>query len=244
MAEVDDSGIRPRKRRALFLLALFGVDGVASVMVRLGVGANAITLGSLVLAIAAAILLSGGHLGLAALAMTLSSLGDAIDGRVARRAGTASVGGALLDASVDRYEELLFLGGCALFLRTPGALVLVFAAIAGSFMVSYGSAKAEALGAPVPPSAMRRPQRAVVLCAGTALCAAAAWIVRYGRFALPDWTERLPLLSALACIAVVGNVSAIRRLRSLARVQPSAGRPGLRSLPVAGSRGPTTAAGS
>ena len=57
-----------------------------------------------------------------------------------------SVGGALLDASGDRYQEFFFLGGLAMFFRgSPPALMATLAALAGSFMVSYSSAKAEAL---------------------------------------------------------------------------------------------------
>ena len=52
----------------------------------------------------------------------------------------------MLDAAVDRYVELFFLAGLAFHFRAHrGCLLLVLAAIGGSFMVSYATAKAEAL---------------------------------------------------------------------------------------------------
>jgi CDP-diacylglycerol--glycerol-3-phosphate 3-phosphatidyltransferase len=82
-------------------------------------------------------------------------------------------------------------------------------------MVSYGSAKAEALGVPVPPGAMRRAERAVCLCAGVASTPVFAWWAQGS--ALPPWAAQAPLFAALGLVAVVANVSAIRRLRFLAR---------------------------
>ncbi len=77
----------------------------------------------------------------------LASLGDAVDGLIARATQTVSPGGALFDASVDRYEEFFILGGIAYFFRSSGLLLATtLLAFLGSFMVSYGSAKAEALG--------------------------------------------------------------------------------------------------
>jgi phosphatidylglycerophosphate synthase len=198
-----------------------GLDRVALGLVALGVTANGITLFSVVLAAAAGGLLAFGFFGAAAVAMVIASLGDALDGLVARRTGTASVGGALLDASVDRYEEFFFLGGLAIYFRAnPVLLALTLFALAGAFMVSYGSAKAEALNVPVPPSSMRRAERAVCLCVGTILTPPVQWLTRTD--GLPEWVGGLPLLAAIALIAVVANVSAIRRLRLLASSRPAA----------------------
>jgi phosphatidylglycerophosphate synthase len=198
--------------------ALRWLDRVAHVLTRVGVSANAITLLCLCLAAVAGVLLGFGRFGLAAVAMVLASLGDALDGLVARRNGTASVGGALLDASVDRYEEFFFFAGIAVYLRASAwLLVVTLFALAGSFMVSYASAKAEAIGTTVPPGAMRRTERAVCLCAGTTLTTPFAWLT--SRWALPEWATHLPLLFALALVAVGANVSAIHRLRLLGRGQ-------------------------
>jgi phosphatidylglycerophosphate synthase len=196
-------------------VALRAVDPVVTVLVRWGVSANAVTLVSLVLAAIGGVLLCVGLLGPGCLVMVIASLGDAIDGPLARRTRSASVGGALLDASVDRYEEFLFLGGLAVYLRAsvPALLVALFA-LAGSFMVSYGSAKAEALAVAVPPGAMRRADRAICLCLGVGATPAFGWLAARG--AVPGWAARAPLFAALGLIAVVANASAVRRLRGLA----------------------------
>jgi CDP-diacylglycerol--glycerol-3-phosphate 3-phosphatidyltransferase len=201
--------------RAALDATLWCLDHVASGFIALGVTANAITVSSVVLAGIAGTLLCFGEFGWAAVAMVAASLGDALDGMVARKTGSASVAGALLDASIDRYEEFFFLGGLAVFFRasTP-ALVLALLAMCGSFMVSYGSAKAEALGVPVPPGAMRRAERAVILCVGVALMPVFAWAVDAGK--LPVWALYGPVFAALIAVGVGANVSAIRRLRFLA----------------------------
>jgi CDP-diacylglycerol--glycerol-3-phosphate 3-phosphatidyltransferase len=202
--------------RAALDATLWCLDHVAGGFIALGVTANAITVSSVVLAGIAGTLLCFGEFGWAAVAMVAASLGDALDGMVARKTGTASVAGALLDASIDRYEEFFFLGGLAIYFRasTP-ALVLALLAMCGSFMVSYGSAKAEALGVPVPPGAMRRAERAVILCVGVALMPAFAWAVDAGK--IPVWALHGPVFAALFAVGVGANVSAIRRLRFLAR---------------------------
>ncbi len=216
-------GVRASEARSSLLLpkaaldaALWSLGYVARGLIALGVTANAITVSSVVLAAVGGVLLGFGLFGWAAVAMVAASLGDALDGMVARRTGSASVAGALLDASVDRYEEFFFLGGLAVhFHESTGALLLTLAALAGSFMVSYGSAKAEALGAPVPPGAMRRAERAVCLCAGVVLTPVFSWAAEGS--ALPSWATDAPILFMLAVVAVGANVSAIRRLRFLAR---------------------------
>jgi CDP-diacylglycerol--glycerol-3-phosphate 3-phosphatidyltransferase len=193
------------------------LDSVARGLIALGVTANAITGSSVILAAVAGALLCFGQFGWAAVAMVVASLGDALDGLVARRTGSASVAGALLDASVDRYEEFFFLAGIAVYFHdSTWTLMLTLLALCGCFMVSYGSAKAEALGVPVPPGAMRRAERAVCLCLGVALTSASARVALGSTLPLPAWAAHAPLFAALGLVAVVANVSAIRRLQFLA----------------------------
>jgi len=230
---------------ALVAVVMRALDGAARVLVDRGVSANAITSVSIVLGAVGGVLLGFGQFGLAAIAMVVASMGDALDGVVARRSGSSSVAGALLDASGDRYQEFFFLGGLAVFFReSVWALVLTLLALVGSFMVSYGSAKAEALGVPVPPSVMRRAERAACLCTGAVLTPAFAWITRRSGLAsgFAPWCETLPLLVSLAIIAVVANTSAVRRLHCIARGRSAApplrreGRPHADVVPIGGFR--------
>ena len=188
---------------------------VVDALIAAGVSANAVTGVSLVAGLFAGGALALGHFGVAAFALVVASLGDAVDGLVARRTCTASIGGALFDASVDRYEEFFVLGGLALYFRSSaGALALGLLAIAGSFMVSYGSAKAEAHGVPVPGGVLRRASRASLLAGGVTLVPIAAAIVR--PLSAPAWVAYAPVLFALALIAGAANASAILRLRAVA----------------------------
>jgi CDP-diacylglycerol--glycerol-3-phosphate 3-phosphatidyltransferase len=201
--------------RSVAARALAVLDRVALRLVAVGVTANAVTLASLGLAAVAAVLVGAGLLGWATPLLALASVGDALDGLVARRSGEASIGGALLDASVDRYEELLVMGGIAVLFRDSlPALVVTLLALGGSFMVSYGSAKAEAIGRAVPPGVMRRAERAMIVCAGVGATPLFALLARAR--GLSAWAGYAPLLAAVLVIGVVGNVSAILRLRRLA----------------------------
>jgi CDP-diacylglycerol---glycerol-3-phosphate 3-phosphatidyltransferase len=188
---------------------------VADLLVLAGISANLVTGSSLAVGAGAGVLLAFGHFGPATVAVVLSSVGDALDGQIARKTRSESPGGALFDATSDRYQEFFVLGGLALLFRANAVVLgLVLLALAASFMVSYGSAKAEAFGVPVPPGPMRRPERAACLCAGIAMVAVIG--VFGGRSSLPASVTYAPVFVALAAIATLGNVSAVRRLKAIA----------------------------
>jgi len=184
------------------------------VATQLGVSANTITACSLAAGVGAGLLIAFGHFGVAGVLFVAASCGDALDGLVARATRTESVGGALFDASVDRYEEFFAFGGLAIFFRSNGTLLaMTLAALAASFMVSYGSAQAEARHVAVPAGLMRRPERAACLGVGIVLSPIASALSPGDG---PSWIRDLPLIVAIAVIAVVGNVSAVQRLRTVA----------------------------
>ena len=179
---------------------------------------------SLVAGAGAGLLLAWGHFGMAGVLFVAASCGDALDGLVARATRTESPGGAVLDASVDRYEEFFVLGGLAMFFRSSALLLTVtLAALVASFMVSYGSAKAEALRIPTPRGLMRRPERATCLALGIVLTPVAAALSP--GLGGPAWVAELPIIVALVVIGVGGNASAVRRLCSIAAAATPDGRP-------------------
>jgi CDP-diacylglycerol---glycerol-3-phosphate 3-phosphatidyltransferase len=189
-------------------LAPFG-----ALCVRLGITPNSVTFVSLAFGLAAGVAVAAGRLGVGALFAGISAAGDGLDGVVARLSGRASDAGEVLDAAVDRYTELALLGGLAVYLRASvPELVLALLAIGASFMISYSSAKAEALHVTPPRGSMRRSERAVLLVLGIALAPFAGLAVARSTDA--------PIVAALATIALVGNVSAIRRLSAIARAVP------------------------
>ncbi len=196
-------------------LAQWALDPVVRLLIRAGISASTITAAALVLGAGSGLLLAAGHFGIAGVVFIVASLGDTLDGAVARRTHTAGPAGALFDASVDRYEEFFILSGIAMFFRSNAAVVgLVLLSLLGSFMVSYGSAKAEAFRVAVPPGWMRRAERAICVAVGTILVPLAGAVA--DALALPAWVQFAPVWCSLGLVAVVANVSAVHRLRAIA----------------------------
>jgi phosphatidylglycerophosphate synthase len=202
----------------LMQMGYWALDYLGRGLSFLGATANGISLASLVLGAGAGVALAFGHFGVGALLAVLSALGDTLDGIVARLQGTASDAGEVLDAAVDRYEEFFFLGGIVVHVRQSAVGVsLVLFALLGSFMVSYATAKAEALRAEVPRGAMRRPERAAYLIIGAGLTPLLSPLLEshVPSAAANPWILELPALAAVGLVALVANVSAVRRLSKL-----------------------------
>ncbi len=215
-ARVDAAGSSVLLGHTAMEMAYWALSPVAKALVRLGVTANSITLLSLVLGAGAGVALIGGHFGIGAALSTASALGDALDGFVARESNTASDAGETFDAAVDRYNEFFFLGGLAIFYRTNALFLgLVLFTLLGSFMVSYATAKAEALRVDAPRGAMRRQERAVYLTAGVALAPFAAAAPRFVQVSI---VADVPVVVALLVVAVVANISAVQRLHRIAQL--------------------------
>jgi CDP-diacylglycerol--glycerol-3-phosphate 3-phosphatidyltransferase len=131
------------------------------------------------------------------------SILDILDGALARRRGTGTPFGAFLDSAVDRVGEGFMLGAIGLVLMREGSewgVALVFAAVAGSFLVSYTRAKAESLGLSGEVGIGSRAERVVVITAGLVLAP-------LHELLLPG---TMALLTATAWITVVQRVLAVR----------------------------------
>lgn len=217
----DSVGSALTSRKA-FEAGYWALQPFGNLCVALGISANAVTWMSLCFGIAAAVSVAVGHFGLGAIFALASALCDAIDGMVARKTGTSSDAGEVLDASIDRWNDFLLLAGLVFFYRDEAfVLVLALLALAGSFMVSYATAKAEALQVKAPSGAMRRPERTAYLVAGLVFSPLS---IRYVEVNFTHPGRGLPIVFALAVIALVSNVSAIRRLAAVAqavRARPS-----------------------
>jgi CDP-diacylglycerol---glycerol-3-phosphate 3-phosphatidyltransferase len=189
---------------------------VARLLVSLGITPNKLSWGSLGFGFLAGAYLATGHFGFGAIFATVSGLLDSLDGMVARISAVASDAGEVLDAAVDRYVEFFFLSGLIIYYREiPVLQVLALVALLGSFMVSYSTAKAEALKINPPQGSMRRPERAVYLTLGAALSTLTiSWLETQREFATPIG---YPMVLALGLVAIAANVSSIARLRSTAK---------------------------
>lgn len=189
---------------------------VAQLLVLLGIGPNLVSWASLVFGIIAGFCLALGHFGFGAVFATISGFLDSLDGMVARSSGVASDAGEILDAVVDRYVEFFFLAGLIVYYRAiPPVQILALLALLGTFMVSYSTAKAEALQVEPPKGSMRRPERAVYLILGAALSALTIpWLEIHHESGIPIG---YPMVGALGLVALVANVSSIERFWSVAR---------------------------
>lgn len=107
---------------------------------------NQLTLGGCALTLAAGLLYASGHLFLGSLMVGFASLGDMLDGALARETGQVSKFGAFLDSVTDRYSDFFIFGGLAVhFAYTDrfGLMLLTLGLIAGAYAVSYAKARAE-----------------------------------------------------------------------------------------------------
>jgi len=134
-----------------------------------GVTADMLTATGLISATATAVAVATGHLHLAIILLILTGLHDLLDGPVAKASGTSSVLGAFFDSVTDRVADALILGGVAWYLvgAHPGHLVLLpFAVLGATSLVSYQRAKAESLGISARGGLMERAERMILLGVG------------------------------------------------------------------------------
>ncbi|NBX68179.1 MAG: CDP-alcohol phosphatidyltransferase family protein [Proteobacteria bacterium] len=202
--------------RGMMEVGYWALQPVAKLLVFLHVTPNQISWASLVFGGISGTALAYGYFGFAALFACYSAFMDCLDGMVARMTEVASDAGEVLDAAVDRYVEFFFLAGLIIYYREePVFQMIALFALAGSFMVSYSTAKAEALHIPPPPGIMRRPERAFYLTLGAALSTfPIPWLDSYFNFSKP---VGYPLLLATFAIAALSNISAIERLWTIGR---------------------------
>jgi len=131
----------------------------------------------------------------------LGSLLDVLDGALARAGGKTTPFGAFIDSTTDRVTEGLVLGAIALVFARHGnevALAFAVAALAGSFLVSYTRARAEALGLRGDVGIGSRAERVAVITLGLAF---APW-------GALQWA--IYLLTATAWLTVLQRVLHVR----------------------------------
>ncbi|WP_187152679.1 archaetidylinositol phosphate synthase [Acidianus manzaensis] len=116
---------------------------IANSLVNLGLNANSITIGGLILAfIYFGVMFIFRNPIYGIILLILSSFSDALDGEVARVSGKAGSRGAFLDSSLDRIEDILFLSVFSFYFES----YLVGILIGLSLVIPYLRARAEALG--------------------------------------------------------------------------------------------------
>jgi CDP-diacylglycerol--glycerol-3-phosphate 3-phosphatidyltransferase len=141
---------------------------------------------------------------LGAALFVVGSILDILDGALARLGGKTTPFGAFLDSMTDRVGEGAMLGAIALvFSRHHHTIPLgvAFAAVAGSFLVSYTRAKAEALGFRGDVGIGSRAERVVAITAGLVLAPLSIWLL----------VAAISLVAAAAWVTVVQRILHVRK---------------------------------
>ena len=166
---------------------------VVGILSKSGITPNALTLINLALNIVAAYVIATGHFLLGGVLVLVSGLFDLLDGALARFTKQSTKFGAVLDSTVDRVSEAAILCGLVIwYIRQEATsleagleviLVLIFAVLIGSFLVSYIRARAEGLGWQCQVGLFTRAERVIVLAIGLltnrvfiALCVMAVFV--------------------------------------------------------------------
>lgn len=200
------------------------IQPVGKLLVSLRIHPHVLSWGCLFFAALSALSFAFGHFGSGGAFAICSGYLDALDGMVARTRGLDSPSGAILDTSIDRYAEALFLGGLIIHYRAfPAVVLLLVFNLLGAFMVSYGSALARNLRVQELEGPMRRPERAFYWILGAILSPISYTLFEEGPF---HWGY--PMLVALILVGVVSNISAIERLMQIARLAESKKRDEIR----------------
>ena len=155
------------------------IQPVNLVLHRLRVSPDHLTFAGIIFGGLSGLAFARGRLVLAGIFLILAGVSDMLDGSLARANGEASPFGSYIDSVADRLTESLIFAGIAWHLRESPELLLVLAALAGSYLVSYAKARAEALGVPCEVGLMERPERIIVLVAGAllGLLVPALWVL-------------------------------------------------------------------
>ena len=189
-------------------------DPIVRLMHRMGLSPNNITtIGFIINILAAVYLIYPYFLGQNLENTRLSGFGlivlgaglmDMLDGRMARLFNLQSTFGAFYDSVIDRYSEIvMYLGFIAFFIvhQDWSLILLGFASLTGSLMVSYSRARAEGLRVECSVGFLQRPERIIlfsIFCtlAGLTLGNYFYWILYVG----------------LGIIAVLSNYTALQRI--------------------------------
>jgi CDP-diacylglycerol--glycerol-3-phosphate 3-phosphatidyltransferase len=199
----EEGGFREKAQKRYYRV----MEKVAYPLVSAGISPNHITVAGMLLSLAAGVLFAIGAIFWGGMLLWASALMDPIDGTVARLSGKVSRFGALLDSTLDRYSELFVFFGLMFYFRGGRMLFVVMLALMGSIMVSYVKARAESLGQKEFRGLMQRPERIILLIAGTVLN------TPINHYLLGDCQD-CTVKGTLVILAVLTNLTALQRLLS------------------------------
>lgn len=193
---------------------LSAIRPIPAALVRRGIHPNAVTTLGFIVTTSAGLAFFLGHVRIGGALILLGGLFDILDGQVARASNQVSLFGSFYDSTLDRMSEIVvFLGIFSLYggghpdFPYPWMVYTVALAMAGSLMISYTRARAEALGIDCKVGLMQRPER-VVLTGVSALMFGGAW-------------NGLVLTWVLLMMAALTNFTAFQRIVWVYRHAPA-----------------------
>lgn len=142
------------------------LDPLSRFLAWLGISPNTLTIVGFLLNCGVAYILATGNFFWGAFAVLAAGCFDALDGALARQSGRVSQFGAFLDSTMDRYSESVVYLGLVIYYARAGEityLVLTYATIIGSLLVSYTRARAEGLHIECKEGLLTRAERVLVL---------------------------------------------------------------------------------
>jgi CDP-diacylglycerol--glycerol-3-phosphate 3-phosphatidyltransferase len=186
--------------------AVYGIiDPLTDSLARHRVHPNLLTTIGFAVTLSSAVAFHEHYVRAAGFLILLGGFFDILDGRIARLTSLGSKFGAFYDSTLDRISEIaVFLGMLSLYndyrlqLGDVGMIYLIMLAMAGSLMISYTRARAEALGLDCRVGLMPRAER-VVLIGCAALFFGESW-------------DGLVLKVVIVVLAVLTNLTAFQRI--------------------------------
>ena len=153
-----------------------GAQRIIGAMVRWlaygGINPNVLTIIGVAINVGCGLLFGLGYFFWAGIILIVANLFDMLDGQVARLSGRVTRFGGFLDSSLDRLSDMVVFVGLMVFyardtqFHSTLNVLLAGAAMMGSVMVSYASARAESLIPKCDVGFLRRPERVVLLIIG------------------------------------------------------------------------------
>jgi len=145
-------------------------DPIVSLMIKLKISPNFVTVSGFALILISVLLISQGMFRSAGLFIFASGFLDIFDGALARKTGLENSKGAFLDSVLDRLSESLVLLGIIYFFSLGDGniwiVMLASLSLVFSIMISYLRARIEGLGLNSKGGIFTRPERVFVVCVG------------------------------------------------------------------------------
>lgn len=148
------------------------IDAMVQGLASAGINPNILTTIGVTINVGCGVLFGIGEFFWAGVVLIVANLFDMLDGNVARLTGRVTPFGAFLDSSLDRVSDMVCFIGIMCFYagNTPQHSILnVFlggVGLIGSVMVSYTTARSEALGIKSNVGFLQRPERIVLFIIG------------------------------------------------------------------------------